>query len=567
MQHILKKIKEILPELKGEIELEIPPETKMGDFALPCFAFVKKFKKKPADIAKDFANKIPPDNVIAKVQALGPYVNFFLQPGYIFQVTCEKILKQKNKYGNLDFGKNKKVLVEYSGPNTNKPLHLGHARNNVLGMALINILEANGYKVIKADIVNDRGVHINKSVLAYQKWGYGKTPMSEHKKSDHFVGDYYVLYDQMKKESPEIEEEIKEMLKKWEAGDKETLRLWKKMRQWALDGIKETYKRLGSKFDVTYYESDTYKEGKKYVLQGLKNKIFKKEKGAIIIDLTKQGLDKKVLLRSNGTALYITQDIAASKKRFDQYKPDKAIWVVGSEQEYHFKVLFEILEQLKIAKKENLYHLSYGMVNLTSGKMKSREGTVVDIDNLMDELHEMAKKEITKRDEKISKKELDKRAETIGLGALKYYLIKSKPKNEITFNPAESVSFDGNTGPYIQYAYARIQSIIKKSRNQEIKKSKTDFNLLGNLEERTLINLLAQFPQIIEGAAEEYNPSKVANFIYDLAKSFNNFYHQHSVLSADDPNLVQARLKLAECVGIVLKKGLGLLGINVIDRM
>lgn len=569
-EHILKKIKELFSDL--DIKLledlfEIPRDAKMGDLALPCFILAKNLKKNPVEIAKEIADGVAKDEIILKTEAVGPYVNFFFDPKYIFKSVCEKALKQKDEYGGSDLGVKKKVLVEYSGPNTNKPLHLGHARNNILGMAVSNILEAVGYKVTKANLINDRGVHINKSMLAYKKWGYGKTYQSENKKSDHFVGDYYVLYDQMKKECPEIEDEIRVMLKKWEDGDKEILALWKKMRKWAIDGINETYKRMGSEFDVEYYESETYKEGKEIVYQGVKDKIFKKEKdGSITVDLTKEGLDKKVLLRADGTALYITQDLATSKRKFDQYHPDKAVWVVASEQEYHFKVLFEVLEKLKMVKKKDLFHLSYGMVNLTTGKMKSREGTVIDLDNLMDELHKLAKKEIKKRDSDIKDKELEKRAEVIGQAALKYYLAKSNPKKDITFDPKESISFDGNTGPYILYAYARIQS-IKGKYAKKISGKDGVFGLLGNLEERVLVNLLAEFPEVVKKSALEYNPSDIANFLYELSQSFNRFYHDHSVLSADSDDLIQARLKLISAVGIVLKNGLNLLGIDVVEKM
>lgn len=567
-EHILEKIKDLIPDLDVkslENLFDTPRDIKMGDLVLPCFILAKELKKNPMEIAKEIASGILKDDVILKTEAAGPYVNFFFQPKYIFQNVCKEVLKQKNKYGSSDFGKDQKILVEYSGPNTNKPLHLGHARNNILGMALSNILEFAGHKTVKANLINDRGVHINKSMLAYQKWGYGKTYQSENKKSDHFVGEYYVLYDQMKKDCPEIEDEIKVMLKKWEDGDKTILSLWKKMRKWAIDGMNETYKRMGTKFDVVYYESDTYLEGKELIQKGLKDKIFKKEKtGEITIDLTEQGLDKKILLRSDGTALYITQDIATSKRKFDEYHPDKAVWVVASEQEYHFKVLFEVLEKLKIAEKKNLFHLSYGMVNLITGKMKSREGNVVDVDNLLDELHELAKTEIKKRDSEIEDSELERRAEIIGQSALKYYLIKSNPKKDITFDPQESISFDGNTGPYIQYGYARIQSIMNK---KKITARDGGFGLLGNLEERLLVNLLAEFPKIVRMAAMEYNPADIANFLHELAQSFNRFYHDHSVLSADSEELVQARLKLIQAVGIVLKNGLGLLGIDVVEKM
>jgi arginyl-tRNA synthetase len=567
-QHIKTKISEIYPEMDLiQLKIETPPDIKMGDIALPCFDFAKILKKSPIEIAKNIAENFANDQAILKTEIQGAYLNFFINPKFIFQATCEQIFKEKTKYGQSKFGDKQKILLEYSSPNTNKPLHLGHARNNVLGMALANILEALDYKVIKANLINDRGIHINKSLLAYQKWGFNKTPETEGKKGDHFVGDFYVLYDQMKKELPEIEEEIKAMLLKWEAGDKQTIALWKKMNKWAISGMMQTYKRMGCKFDVIYYESEVYKQGKELVEQGVKDKIFTKEADkSISIDLTDKGLDKKVLLRSDGTSMYMTQDLATSKRKFEQYSPTKTLWVVGSEQEYHFKVLFEILELMGLAKKDNLVHIAYGMVALTSGKMKSREGNVVDIDNLLDELSALAKKEISTRDEEISETELTTKAEIVAQGALKYYLLKANFKKNITFNPEESIAFDGHTGPYIQYAFARIQSL--KNKAPKISKiNKINWELLGNIEERKMINLLAEFPETIKESASEYNPAKIANYLYELAQDFNHFYHQHPVLHTENESLVQARIVLVDCVGIVLKNGLGLLGIEVVDKM
>lgn len=566
-QLLNNKIKELFPELTVDLIFETPPNSQLGDLAIPCFVLAKELKNSPVAIAAQIAEKITTDEIIAKVAAQGPYINVFFQPKYLFQTVCKEISEQKEHYGDSAIGLNQKILVEYSGPNTNKPLHLGHARNNVLGMAVNNILTSAGFKVIKANLINDRGVHINKSMLAYQKWGYGKTPQTEHKKSDHFVGDYYVIYSQMIKDYPELETENKELLLKWEAGDKKVLALWKKMNRWAINGLNQTYKRMGCKFDIVYYESETYREGKQIVLQGLKDKIFfREDNGAIAIDLTDKKLDKKILLRADGTSLYMTQDLASSKRKFDQYHPDKAVWVVASEQEHHFKVLFEVLAKLKIADPQNLFHLSYGLVNLTTGKMKSREGTVVDIDNLMDDLEKLAREEIVKREAELPAKELAHRAKVISLGALKYYLVKAHPQKLIVFDPAESIAFDGNTGPYIQYVFARIQSIKNKSQ-KKLAINKIDFSLLGNEEERVIINLLRQFPEVTQIAAINYDPSPIANLVYNLAQAFNHFYHQHSVLAAENEALIQARLKLSDCVGIVIKKSLHLLGIETLDRM
>jgi len=569
LETVIKSIKQNFKQTSKDLKVAIPPDIKMGDFTIECFPLAKQLRQSPIEIAQKLANEIKLNHVIAKIQAMGPYLNFFINKEYLFKNTCEQILKQKEKYGTKKTtGKQKKIMVEYSGPNTNKPLHVGHARNNILGMAISNLLEKQGNKVIKANLINDRGIHICKSMLAYQELGDKKTPKSENKKSDHFVGDYYILYNSDKIKNKE--EKTQQMLIEWENKNPKIRALWKKMNKWTIDGMDKTYKRMGSKFDKVYLESETYELGKKIIQQGLKKEIFyKREDGAIEIDLTPYGLDKKVLLRSDGTSVYMTQDLGTTVLKFKDFKLDSSTWIVANEQIYHFKVLFQTLKLLGYKWADNCYHLPYGMVNLTTGKMKSREGTVVDADNLMDELHELAKKEISKRDSKLTPRALEQRAEKIGLAALKYYLLKHSPQRDITFDPKKSISFEGDTGPYIQYAYARIQSIIRKGSplSGGAREDKFTYNLLGNEEELEIIKLLYQYPQIIKEATQEYNPTKLTSLLFDLAQSFNKFYQKHSVLNTDDKKLVQARLSLIECVATVIKNGLNILGIDVVEKM
>jgi len=478
----------------------------------------------------------------------------------------------------------KKVMVEYSSPNTNKPLHLGHVRNNLLGYSVASILQAAGHEVIKANLVNDRGIHICKSMLAWQRFGKGETPESSGLKGDHLVGKYYVLFDkEYKKQIDELkatgqpEEEAKknapiikeaqEMLQQWEAGEEAVLALWKTMNRWVYAGFAETYKRLGVNFDKFYYESDTYLLGKDIIEEGLaKGVFFRKPDGSVWIDLTADGLDEKLVLRADGTSVYMTQDLGTAQLKYDDYHMDESIYVVGNEQDYHFKVLFLILEKLGKSWAKGLYHLSYGMVDLPSGKMKSREGTVVDADDLINEMEQTAKEqtEALGKVESFGEAEKLELYHTIGMGALKYFLLKVDPKKRLLFDPNESVDFQGHTGPFIQYTHARIRSVL--SRAEFVNDINPGINALTS-EERDLILLLSQFPAIIEDAAKGHNPAAIANYIYEIAKAFNKFYHERSILQAEDDVTKQFRLQLSVASAKVIKKGMGLLGIQVPERM
>jgi len=454
----------------------------------------------------------------------------------------------------------KTVLIESPGPNTNKPLHLGHLRNMSLGISLSNIYNFLGYNVKNVDVINDRGIHICKSMLAYKKFGKNKEP---DKKSDHFVGDYYVLFNKKLKDDPNLEKESQDLLEKWEKNEKETRDLWKKMNKWAVSGMFETYKRFGIRIDKPYFESDTYLKGKEIVMDGLKKGIFEKDDDEnVVVDLTKKHLGKKVLIRANGTAVYITQDIALAGLRYKDYKMDKMIYVVGNEQIYHFKVLFNIFNMLKFPFAKNCYHLAYGMVNLPEGKMKSREGKVVDADDLMDEMVNLAEKEIRKRHKDLSKKEIDKRKEQIGLGALKFYMLKNDAMKDMMYNPEESIKFEGETGPYVQYAHTRINSILAKAKLP----IKADYSLLKDELELKLITLISQFPDKINEAAQSYKPSVIANYLIELSQYFNSFYTKLPVLKAEK-GVKEARLHLILAIKRVLKNGLNLLGIEAPERM
>ncbi|MFH1592461.1 MAG: arginine--tRNA ligase [Candidatus Woesearchaeota archaeon] len=549
-EEIKKALKKIL---KKDVELEIPPDSSLGDYAFPCFPLAKEFKKNPNDIAIELSEKIKGD---FRVEAKGAYLNFFVDKVKRSKTILGKIFLEKSRYGVVS-KKGKKVLVESPGPNTNKPLHLGHLRNIFLGVSVKNILSALGNKVVMVDIVNDRGVHISKSMLAYKLYGKNKKP---DMKSDHFVGEYYVIYN--KKANEEMEKKAQELLVKWEKGDKETVSLWKEMNKWALDGFNETYKNVGFKVDKVYYESEHYKEGKKLVLDGLKKGIFKKnEKGAVVIDLSKEGLGDKVLLREDGTSVYVTQDISLAIKRYKDFKMDSMVYVVGNEQIYHFNVLFKILEILGYKFAKNCYHLVYGMVNLPEGKMKSREGKVVDADDLISGMIDLAMKETKKRYEKISKKELLKRGRIIGLGALRFYILKYDPLKDILFNPEESISFEGDTGPYVQYAHVRCSSILGHGKLS----GKIDYKLFNEYDHE-LVKVLSEFSGIVEKAGMDYKPSLVANYLLELAKKFNEFYSRNPVLKAKCA-LKNSRLKLVYCTRQVLKNGLSLLGIDAPDEM
>ncbi|MFC1697923.1 arginine--tRNA ligase [Nanoarchaeota archaeon] len=541
--------------------VEVPPSPYMGDYAFPCFALSKELKKNPAEIAKELAETIQPNEIVKEIRSLGPFLNFFLNKQKVAEDIIKKILNKKEKFGRAE-GKGT-YLIEYPGPNTNKPLHLGHVRNMVLGSSLIKIFDNIGKKVIPINIVNDRGVHICKSMLAYKKWGGDDTPEKSNMKSDFFVGKYYVLYSQKEKENPDLDKEIKEMLVLWEKGDPETIKLWKKMNKWALDGFNETYKTFDVKPDKEYFESDTYKLGREIVIEGLKKGLFEKdENGAVVIDLTKEGYDKKVLLRPNGTTVYMTQDIYLAKLRYEDYKFDKMIYVVATEQNYHFNVLFKILEKLEYPFADKCYHFAYGMVNLTTGKMKSREGNVVDADTIVNEVVDLARKETKERHPEISEKDLEKRAKMIAMAAIRFYLIKFDAIKDFTFDPKESISFEGETGPYVQYAHARICSILRKAGEFKV----GNFELLKSKEAGKLIILLGNYKKIVQKAADDYKPHIIARYLIELAQTFNEFYVKCPIVKEED-ELKNARLSLISAIKQVIANGLSLLSIDAPDEM
>ena len=565
-----------------DIKLELTSKDHVGDFTFVVFPFLKISKQKPEDTANNIGNYVMANcSDIARFNVIKGFLNFELSTGYWLN-----FLKQN--YLNPDFGKvtdghGKKVMVEYSSPNTNKPLHLGHVRNILLGFSVSQILKFAGYEVVKANLINDRGIHICKSMLAWQLYGNGETPESSKLKGDHLVGKYYVLFDQhyrveiqnlmtggmseeeAKKEAPLIKE-AQQILLKWEAGDAETIALWKTMNGWVYDGFAKTYKRMGVSFDKYYYESNTYLLGKDSVAEGLQKGVFEKDPdGSVWIDLTEDGLDRKIVLRADGTSVYITQDIGTAQLKYDETKMDKSVYVVGNEQDYHFKVLKLILQKLEKPYADGLFHLSYGMVDLPSGKMKSREGTVVDADELMEEMHTTAK-QITEelgKTEGFSDSELESLYETIAMGALKYFLLKVDPVKRMLFNPEESIDFHGNTGPFIQYTHARLCSILRnKMSNPEVNTSSK-----LHLVEQELINTLSLFPAKISAAAESYNPSIIANYMFEVAKAFNRLYHELSILGEPEADLKQNRLAICQLTANTLKQGMNLLGIQVPERM
>ncbi|MFX1496396.1 MAG: arginine--tRNA ligase [Promethearchaeota archaeon] len=543
--------------------IEIPPPEIEYTYAFPCFKLTKWEKaKNPNIIATELKKKIKLPKFLEQIEAKGPYLNMQVSRSYILN----EIFSLKEDFGRirLKLGHEKKkilkIVIEYPSPNTNKPLHFGHVRNMLLGQSISNLLKYKGHQVFQVNLYNNRGIHICKSMLAYKKWGRGKKP---DKKSDHFVGDFYVLYNEKEKDQNELEKEAYELLKLWEAGDKSTVMLWNKMNQWALDGFNVTYKKLGISFDKVYFESDLYLKGKEIINDGLRKGIFEKlDDGAIIARLGDYNLEDKVLIRRNGTAIYITQDIYLAYKKKEDFNYDKSIYVVADEQIQHFKWLFAILDKLGF--KGDNFHLSYGMVDLPSGKMKSREGTIVDADDVIKEVEELAFKEVEKRYHDISLFEKKQRAEIIGLAALKFYILKYNPTKGFVFNPEESISFEGETGPYIQYCYARISSIINKS-NLKIG-SDINWDLLNHKNELALIKWLTYLPENINDSEATYDIHLIAQYLLTLCQYFNSFYTSCQVIS-DDKELEYARLFLIHCVQIVIKIGLNILGIETLEQM
>jgi arginyl-tRNA synthetase len=565
-------------QLPEQLEIGFPPNTEMGHFAVGCFPLAKQFRKSPAEIAAAIVDHLQPDDVISEVSAAGPYINLKITGNVLFGDVCKYIIRRGSAYGSSDMGQGRRAMVEYLAPNTNKPLHLGHLRNGALGMAVANMYQATGHWVVRANLVNDRGVHICKSMLAWQRWGEGTTPASENEKGDHFVGKYYVRYAREAEKDESLEDEIQQLLQKWEAGDTDTVALWKMMNGWVYDGFDQTYRRFGLKFDVFYYESDTYKLGKDIIQQGLeKNVLSTDSNGNTVFFLPeeefsrdKNGELKRVtVLRADDTSLYISQDIGTAILKFTDHNLNYSIYVVGSEQEYHFKCLFAILKALGYEWAKNCYHLSYGMVYLPEGKMKSREGKIVDADDLVATMITLAEAEIRRRDPeaKLSDQEVTARAEKIGVGAIKFYLLRVRPTQSINFDPAESISFDGFTGPYCQYAYARICGILEKAKTRQGKLQDPDYSLLGNTEEVQLLQKLIEFPQEVANAIEDLNPSKIAGHVFNTAKAFNQFYNKHPVLKAENEQFVDARLALIKTTAVVLKNGLNLLGVEVLENM
>ena len=540
--------------------IEIPPSPQMGDYAFPCFSISDSLGVDPHDAAMELRGAIGsdyPETDFADIQTKGPYVNFFVNRGSLARQVVWDVITRKKNFGKNNLGSKERTMVEFCSPNTNKPLHVGHLRNMSIGESISRILEFNGEKVIRAELNNDRGLHICKSMLAYQKWGDEATPEEKHEKPDHFVGDFYVMFE--KKKTKKLEEEAQEMLRKWEAGDKRTLMLWKLMTGWALEGIKETYKKFGVHFDTEFFESNIYKKGKTIILNGVKKKLFMVAKsGEVKVDLTKEGLGEKVLLRKDGTAIYIVQDLALAAEKSKNYKLTKSYYVVGNDQEYHFKVLFALLEKMGVSKRE-LKHLSYGMVRLPQGKIKSREGTGVDADGLIGQVRLLAEKELKKR-ENIPKAELEKRSLAIALAAIKYLMLHIDKKKNIIFNPEKSVVFEGDTGPYLLYSYARASSIMKKA--PPVKKFE-----VPDLEdsETELVKKLSQFPAVVINAYRNLNPSLVANYAYQLAQAFNEFYHACPVIGSEEKETF--RLALVQSFRQVLKNALHLLGIETIEEM
>ena len=567
----------------NNIELQQTKKEFEGDITLVVFPLVKELKMSPKEIAEKIGDYLVENNSVISYNIVSGFLNLSIADEHY--LSFFNSIKDHKGYGYKNTVSDDAVMVEYSSPNTNKPLHLGHIRNNLLGYSISEIYKASGRKVYKTQIINDRGIHICKSMIAWLDYGNNETPNTTNTKGDKFVGDYYIKFDkQYKTQIDELikngssEEDAKqnapillrakEMLIKWESGDKEVVELWKKMNGWVYEGFEETYKNLGVDFDSYYYESDTYLLGKEFISSGLKSGVFyKKDDGSVWCDLTDDGLDEKIVLRADGTAVYMTQDIGTAVQRVkDHADVNTMVYTVGNEQDYHFKVLFLILKKLGFSWSENLFHLSYGMVDLPSGKMKSREGTVVDADDLMKEMTSTAK-EISKSLGKLdglSEDEKNNIYKTVGLGALKYYILKVDPKKSILFDPKESVDFQGNTASFIQYSYARIQSILNGI-NFDLSRDKYDRKL--EVKEKDLIKQIDLFPSVISAAASSHNPALVANYVYDLVKSFNSFYQSLPILKSALEDKKTFRVELSNLVGITIKNALSLLGIGVVNRM
>ena len=566
------------------LSMGVPPKREMGDVAFPMFPYSKAAKKSPKDIAEDLLKRIGDDHPTGEVVLAGPYFNVRLDISALSSSILKEVEEKGDSYGKSDRLKGKKAMVEFSCPNTNKPLHLGHMRNDSIGESVSALIKSQGADVMKVNLINNRGVHICKSMLAYKTFGNGETPESTGEKGDHFVGRYYVRFAQWEKEAEEEKkknpecvenpdwvdpgEKAQAMLRAWENGDEEVRALWQKMNNWTLQGLEESYKNMGISFDKYYYESETYKFGKDEVLKGLEKGVFQKEEdGSVQVDLAPIGLDKKVLLRKDGTSLYMTQDIGTAIRRHEDWPFDSLTYVVASEQKYHFTVLFYCLGLLGYDWAKELHHLSYGMVNLPDGKMKSREGTVVDADDLLEELTALARAEIESKNREDAVDDVDETSRKIALGALNYYLLQVSPTKDMVFNPKESISFNGNTGPYLQYTGARISSILRKYEESEEKDVPFIGELLVGEDEKELLKLVDTFPEIVEKAAMNYDPSLIAGFLYDLAKTFSHYYHDNRILNAETKELIKARVMLCYMISVVMKNGFALIGVPFLEAM
>lgn len=564
----------------------VPSTTKKefeGNLTIVVFPFLKASHKRPEDTAQEIGEYLVANcEAVEKFNVIKGFLNITIKPSF-----WTSVLQSVEATENFGFkpvtDDSRLVMIEYSSPNTNKPLHLGHVRNNLLGFSLAKIMEANGNKVVKTNIVNDRGIHICKSMLAWLKWGNGITPEKAGKKGDHLIGDFYVAFDKhykeelqqlmdggMTKEEAEanstLMKEARTMLKKWEDGDEEVRSLWRTMNEWVYAGFDETYARMGVSFDKIYYESNTYLEGKEKVLEGLEKGIFyRKDDNSVWADLTADGLDQKLLLRTDGTSVYMTQDIGTAKLRFQDYPIDQMIYVVGNEQNYHFQVLSLLLDKLGFSWGKDLIHFSYGMVELPNGKMKSREGTVVDADELMDEMIATARKMSEGRLKGVPEEEMDDVYRIIGLGALKYFILKVDPRKNMLFNPQESIDFNGNTGPFVQYTYARIRSVLRKSDEADAATDITAYE--PNEKEIEIIQRIADFPSVVSEAGHTYSPALIANYVFELAKGYNQFYHDYSILKEENGVARAFRLHLSRTVADIIRRGFSLLGVEVPERM
>lgn len=591
-QRLAQATTELIKELYGQdmasdkITVQRTRNDFRGDFTIVTFPIARFSKKSPEDTGKELGEKLTAKlEELSDFNVIKGFLNLELSADFWLDFVREQ--KDNDQYGlGKPSGQDAPVVIEYSSPNTNKPLHLGHIRNNLLGYAVSNVLQANGYHTTKVNLVNDRGIHICKSMLAWQKWGEGETPEQAGLKGDHLIGKYYVMFDKAYKqqvsemtEQGQTEEEAKknapllleaqQMLKKWEEGENETMALWRKMNDWVYKGFDKTYSRLGVDFDKIYYESETYLIGRNIVLEGLeKGILFKKEDSSVWADFSDEGLDEKLLLRSDGTSVYMTQDLGTAVLRYSDYNPREMIYVVGNEQIYHFDVLSRLLKKLGYEWHGMVKHLSYGMVELPEGKMKSREGTVVDADDLMDEMIAQAKRTTQElgKIEGLTEEQAEKLYHTIGMGALKYFILKVDPRKTMTFNPEESIDLNGNTGPFIQYTHARIKSVLRKAKE---KGASADFNDIPSIHprEKVILKRLYEFGNVVKQASENYSPALIANYTYELVREFNQFYQEVSILSAESKQLVGFRLSLAAFTAGVIRNAMGLLGIEVPEQM